>query len=178
MRTILSDKEHYFHNVSRHYKLTVCSRYAYRINLFWARNLYLQWRLLAIQERICICNETYSAEIPIDLSLQWRLILLAARFCICNWTLSAASESVCLQPLWILGSCSLRLPNTLDDEFWGFEGLFSLAILVFRAFWGDSPDLLVIAKEKQASLQAPKLIIKKKVSVCNHWTRLKGKIRG
>ena len=32
-----------------------------------------------------ICNETFFADNPTDLSLQWKHILLAARFCICNW---------------------------------------------------------------------------------------------
>ena len=43
------------------------------------------WKLIGIQERICICNERSSAEIPRDLSVSRKLILLAARFCICNW---------------------------------------------------------------------------------------------
>ena len=31
--------------------------------------LYPQWKLIGIQERSCICNERFSAEIPRDLSL-------------------------------------------------------------------------------------------------------------
>ena len=41
--------------------------------------------VIGTQERICICNEKYSADIPADLSLLLNLNLLAARLCICNW---------------------------------------------------------------------------------------------
>ena len=59
-------------------------------------NQFLSRKSIAIQERICICNERFSAEIPRDLSLWWKLILLAARFCICTWKLIPPRKNVCL----------------------------------------------------------------------------------
>ena len=66
--------------------------------------------------RICICNETISANIPTDLSLQWKLILQAAKFCICTWNKLAAAckmVSVChfsrALPASIWGNCSQDL---------------------------------------------------------------------